>query len=128
MGSRLFGVATILACLLIGKTGHAQCPSLVPKPHPDPNPFSLEQEEILGGLVLDDFRRDYAVLPPELASHLNDIAGRLGRVLPHSGQSYRFAIVDIPQANAYSYPGGVIVISRKLLAATASDDEVAGII
>lgn len=47
-----------------------------------------------------------------------------------SDQSYPFVfrIVDQPQANAFAFPGGQVLVTAKLLAAAGSADELAGIL
>jgi predicted Zn-dependent protease len=41
---------------------------------------------------------------------------------------YQFFVVDLPDANAFTVPGGRIYVTRKLIAFAASEDELAGVL
>src|SRR2546423_7915126 len=41
---------------------------------------------------------------------------------------YQFFVVDLPDANAFTSPGGRIYVTRKLIAFAASEDELAGVL
>jgi predicted Zn-dependent protease len=63
---------------------------------------------------------------------LNEYLGRVGQkvaaALPQRQFSYRFAVVDQIEPNAFAAPGGYVFVSRGLLALAQSEDELAGVI
>src|SRR6185295_15327640 len=63
----------------------------------------------------------------KLTAYVKDIGERLVRHLPPTGLKFQFFIIDIPDANAFNTPGGYIFISRKLIAFTKTEDELAGV-
>jgi WD40 repeat protein len=92
------------------------------------NIFSPEQEMILGDLIYQKMAADTRYLHDEkLLAYIRDIGDRLVRHMPPTGLKFRFFIIDIPEANAFNTPGGYIFISRKLIAFTQTEDELAGV-
>jgi len=92
------------------------------------NIFSPEQEMIFGDLNYQRMAADSRYLQDEkLLSYIRDIGERLVRHMPPTGLKFRFYIIDIPEANAFNTPGGYIFISRKLIAFTQTEDELAGV-
>jgi predicted Zn-dependent protease len=63
----------------------------------------------------------------KLLAYVRDIGDRLVRHLPPTGLKFQFFIIDIADANAFNTPGGYIFISRKLIAFTKTEDELAGV-
>ena len=93
------------------------------------NIFSPEQEMILGELTYQNLAREMRfVRDPQLVAHLNTIGARLIKHLPPTGLKFQFFIVDIPDANAFNVAGGYVFVSRKLIALTNNEDELAGVI
>ena len=93
------------------------------------NVFSPDQEMVLGDLVYRHMSSELRLVKePALVSYVNTIGERLIAFLPPTGLKFRFFIVDIPEANAFVIPGGNVFISRKLIAFTNSEDELAGVI
>ena len=72
-------------------------------------------------------RRDYRVIDDEIADNLRRIGGRLLAQAPPSNLKFEFYIVDYPDVNAFYVPGGHVYITRKLIAASKSEDELAGV-
>ena len=92
------------------------------------NIFSPEQEMILGELNSQRMANETRYLQDEkLTAYVKDIGERLVRHLPPTGLKFQFSIIDIPDANAFNTPGGYIFISRKLIAFTKTEDELAGV-
>jgi WD40 repeat protein len=92
------------------------------------NIFSPEQEMILGELNSQRMANETRYLQDEkLTAYVKDIGDRLVRHLPPTGLKFQFFIIDIPDANAFNTPGGYIFISRKLIAFTKTEDELAGV-
>ena len=92
------------------------------------NIFSPEQEMILGELNSQRMARETRYIQDEkLLAYVREIGERLVRHLPPTGLKFQFFIIDIPDANAFNTPGGYIFISRKLIAFTKTEDELAGV-
>ena len=92
------------------------------------NIFSPEQEMILGDLNYQRMSGDTRFIQDEkILAYIRDIGDRLVRHLPPIGIKFQFFIIDIPTANAFNTPGGYVFISRKLIAFTKTEDELAGV-
>ena len=92
------------------------------------NIFSPEQEMILGDLNYQRMAADTRYLQDEkLLAYIRNIGDRLVRHMPPTGLKFQYFIVDMPEANAFNTPGGYIFISRKLIAFTQTEDELAGV-
>jgi WD40 repeat protein len=92
------------------------------------NIFSPEQEMILGELNYQRMAGDTRYIQDEkLLAYVREIGDRLVRHLPPTGLKFQFFIVDIPDANAFNTPGGYVFLSRKLIAFTKTEDELAGV-
>lgn len=92
------------------------------------NIFSPEQEMILGELNRERMAGETRYLQDEkLLAYVREIGDRLVRHLPPTGLKFQFFIIDIPDANAFNTPGGYVFLSRKLIAFTKTEDELAGV-
>jgi len=92
------------------------------------NIFSPEQEMILGELNYQRMAGEHRYLQDEkLLAYVREIGDRLVRHMPPTGLKFQFFIIDIPDANAFNTPGGYVFISRKLIAFTKTEDELAGV-
>ena len=92
------------------------------------NIFSPEQEMILGELNRQRMAGETRYLQDEkLLAYVRGIGERLVRHLPPTGLKFQFFIIDIPDANAFNTPGGYVFLSRKLIAFTKTEDELAGV-
>ncbi|HEX6716681.1 MAG TPA: M48 family metalloprotease [Pyrinomonadaceae bacterium] len=92
------------------------------------NIFTPEQEMILGELNAQRMASETRYIQDEkLLAYVREIGERLVRHLPPTGLKFQFFIIDIPDANAFNTPGGYIFISRKLIAFTRTEDELAGV-
>ncbi|HYV13299.1 MAG TPA: M48 family metalloprotease [Pyrinomonadaceae bacterium] len=92
------------------------------------NIFSPEQEMILGELNSQRMASETRYIQDEkLLAYVREIGERLVRHLPPTGLKFQFFIIDIPDANAFNTPGGYVFISRKLIAFTKTEDELAGV-
>ena len=65
---------------------------------------------------------------PGLSEVPDAIAARLLRHLPPNEYKFQFTVIEIPSANAFAMAGGRIFVSRRLVAALQSEDELAGIL
>lgn len=93
------------------------------------NIFTPQQEMDLGDAIAEQVQRDFRVIEDDATTaHLRRIGERIVRQMPQTGLQFRFFLFDIPEANAFTLPGGRIYVSRKLIALTRSEDELAGVI
>src|SRR5215813_814311 len=95
----------------------------------EPNAFSEEQEVFLGDAIAEHIQHNYKVIEdPEVTAYLTTIGERLTKQLPLTRLRFQFFLVDLPDANAFVLPGGRIYVSRKMVAFTQSEDELAAVI
>ncbi|HUQ49707.1 MAG TPA: M48 family metalloprotease, partial [Terriglobales bacterium] len=92
------------------------------------NIFTEEQENYLGDIIADQFERNFNVVEGDLAGRLQEIADKLTKQMPPSKILIRVKLVDIPEVNAFAFPGGRVYVTRKLVVAGRNDDEIAGVI
>ncbi len=125
-------LAALLVLTIISPVLAQQQPCTPPVALPtttDPNIFTEEQEIYLGDAVAEHIQRNYKVIEDaELTAYLTSIGNRLTKHLPLNRLRFQFFLVDLPDANAFVIPGGRIYVSRKLVAAAHSEDELAGVI
>ena len=93
------------------------------------NVFSDLQEADLGDVMAESLASEISLVEDEaLNRHLQDIGDRLIRYLPPNKFRFRFALIELHQANAFSLVGGRIYVSRKMVVLTQNDDELAGVL
>ena len=121
-----------LFLLIVSATvAQQQCalPVLLKPLPPGKNIFSGQQESDLGDIEAESLAASIPMFEDDsLQDHLRQVGGRLALYLPVSGFRIRFFLVELPEANAFSLPGGRVYVSRKLVAMARSDDELAGIL
>ena len=132
--------ALLTLCLCAASPAAQQTAATAPPPQPCQQPaisaatrarsiFSPRQEMELGDVIAERVQRDYRVIEdPETTGYLRRLGERLAAQLPPSEMRYQFFIIDAPDANAYTAPGGRIYVTRKLIAFAASEDELAGVL
>ena len=92
------------------------------------NILSPEQEMILGELNYQRIAGETRYIQDQkLLAYVREIGEKLVRHMPPTGLKFQFFIIDIPEANAFNTPGGYVFISRKLIAFTKTEDELAGV-
>jgi hypothetical protein len=95
----------------------------------EPNIFTEEQEGYLGDAIAEHIQRDHHVIEdPDVIQYLTRIGERLSKHLPLNRLRFQFFLVDMPDANAFVMPGGRIYVSRKLVAAAQTEDELAAVL
>ena len=93
------------------------------------NLFSPEQEMIFGDLTFENLADEIRLIRDEkLLAYASNIGARIAKHLPPTGLRFQFHLMDIPEANAYNIPGGHVLLSRKLIAFSNNEDELAGVI
>ncbi len=93
-----------------------------------PNIFSDQQEQYLGDAMAEMTEADLRLAPESASQTLTRIGDRLLAALPPTSLHYRFRVYESGELNAFSLGGGRVYVSRKLIAATANEDELAGIL
>ena len=92
------------------------------------NIFNNRQEQDLGDALAEYFESDMRIAPPSADDKLTRLGERLLATLPSTGIHSRFRIYDSGEINGFSTAGGHVYISRKLIAAVRSEDELAGVV
>jgi WD40 repeat protein len=93
------------------------------------NIFTDAQESDLGDAMAESSIRELQEVDNEvLSAHLVEVAGQLLPYLPPNQFRFRFSLMDFPEMNAFSFAGGRVFVSRKLVAFARSDDEIAGVL
>lgn len=130
MGRLLTFVSFLFFCSAIPALAQEECrpPEVVFNANAD-NLFTLEQEQYLGEILQERSRRDFRVIDdPALTAYIRRIGERIEKHLPESGITFRYHVVDQPEANAFIHAGGYVYVTRKLIALAKSEDELAWVI
>lgn len=93
------------------------------------NIFNAQQEQDLGNVYAEiEDAHIRLVSDPAAADYLEKIGGKLLAALPPSEFHFRYKVVDSWQVNAWSIAGGHVYVTRKLIAAAANEDQIAGVL
>jgi WD40 repeat protein len=96
---------------------------------PGANIFSEQQESDLGDVMAERVSQTITILHDDgLTVHLQQLGDQFLRYLPQTKLRYQFFLIDLPEPNAFSLPGGRVYVSRKIVALARNDDELAGIL
>ena len=94
--------------------------------------FSVESEEKLGDLIVENiFKNDPAykeIKNPALDSAVNIISKRLLEKTGLTDYQYHIRVIDNPQVNAFTLPGGNIFILSGLIKFSENPEEVAAVL
>jgi predicted Zn-dependent protease len=118
--SSVLAVALIVACASVTNpvTGDREWTTMTPERERELGEQAALQVEREIGLVED----------PELQAYVDGIGRRLARFSPRQDVTYRFAVAEMAEPNAFALPGGWVYVSRGLLALTNSEAELANVI
>jgi predicted Zn-dependent protease len=126
------GVTAALGLLVFSNAIAAQqgCPPpVIPKPDTHQDIFDDRQEMDLGDAIAEHAQREFLVIDDEdLTGYVQRVGQKLLAKAPPSDLKVQFFLFDLPVANALTFPGGRIYISRKLVAMTRNEDELASVI
>ena len=86
------------------------------------NIFSEQQESDLGDAIAEHIQREFKVIDDDVTMAVRRVGENLLRQLPPSNIRFQFFLVDVPTANAFSFPGGRVYVTRKLVATTRNED------
>jgi WD40 repeat protein len=125
-----FGFLLFSSLMALQSVSQESCPALtVPQVIPGTNIFNTQQEMWLGEAQAAAIDQSVATLPDAaLTAYLQGIVDRLATNLPPGHVRFIVKLMDLPNAEAFSIAGGRIYISRKIVAVTRSEDEMAGIL
>lgn len=88
--------------------------------------FTPEEERALGRVVAARVLGNYPLLHDEARTRYLDLVGQtLARQVGRPGVIWRFALLDTDVVNAFSCPGGYILVTRGLLDACRNEAELA---
>jgi WD40 repeat protein len=130
MGTKLACLAVLILSFLFAGTVYSQnaCPApSYTMPAKSPNIFTEQQDVDLGDAQAEQIQNVYRVIDDDVTDYIRRVGQRLVSQLPASSLHYQFYLVDLPSVNAFALPGGRVYISRKLVAACKSEDELAGV-
>jgi hypothetical protein len=96
----------------------------------DFRPMSLEDEYHLGRIVAAQVLRNYKALDEPITSYLNTVLRHLAESSPRPlmFRGYLAVLLDAPVPLAMSAPGGFVFISKPLLRALKSEEELAAVL
>ncbi|MBS1841351.1 MAG: M48 family metalloprotease [Acidobacteria bacterium] len=104
-------------------------PPQIPAPDPKKDIFSDKQEMDLGDAIAEQLQRSFLVIDDEdLTGYVQHIGQKLLAQAPPTGLQLQFFLYDSPEANAETMPGGRVYVSRKLVAMTRNEDELASVL
>lgn len=93
------------------------------------NIFTPQQEVDLGDVEAERIERTAHVIhDDELATYLNHIVDRILAQMPLTQLHFRVMLIDLPDVNAFSLPGGRIYVARKMVAFARNEDEIAALL
>lgn len=91
--------------------------------------LTVEQEQALGEAIAAQVERNYLVIEDDpVGDQLRRIGRRIAEHVPDPSFRFTFNLVDIPVVNAFTLPGGRIYVTRKLVALSRTEDELAGVL
>jgi len=132
-------ILCLLLCALIftGETVRADAPVQAPPPATTPAPnhahlsptATTPAETALGKKTCELIEKECKLVKDEKAiARLNTIASNIVPYTQRPDVVYQCKILDTPGINAESIPGGYIYVTKGLLDAVESDDELAGVL
>jgi Peptidase family M48 len=128
--SAAFCLAFIPVCLAQAPDDNTPCPAAPSVLNTGgANMFNDQQEQYLGDAIAEWLEPDLKLIPHSGENdYLTSIGQKLLAVLPPSGIHFQFRLYDSGELNAFSVAGGRVYISRKLVIAAQSEDDIAGVI
>jgi hypothetical protein len=122
----LASLAAVAATALEAQDDRACELPVAPRPA-EQNIFTAQQERDLGD-AMHEHEQLRVIEDAELNAYLERIGDRLLGYMPATDLRFRYSLWNYPIATAVSLPGGRIYVTRKLVAAARSEDEVAGVL
>jgi WD40 repeat protein len=93
-----------------------------------PGLMNEKQENYFGDVFAEQLQYQFLVIEDDITDNIRRIGQRLLDQAPSSELKFQFFLVEYPQLNAFSLPGGKVYVTRKLVAACQSEDELVGVL
>jgi predicted Zn-dependent protease len=123
---RVFRRIAVIVMSLLALTHCAQYPF---KGDKNLELMSEQQEIQMGAQAHPDVLQEYPALDNSaLQTYVNEVGQRLARQSRRPSLQWHFTVVDSPDVNAFSLPGGYVYITRGILAYLNSEAELAAVI
>lgn len=91
--------------------------------------LSKSDEAQIGRSIMRQIRASGSLVDdPQITEYINDIGHRISAYANDGGQKFTFFVIDDPSINAFALPGGYIGVHTGLIAASRSEDELAGVL
>lgn len=89
----------------------------------------LQEEKLLGKFLLESFIKDYGSYHnhSDLNKYLQLTGTNISYQFGRSDLTFKFGILDTDEVNAYSLPGGYVLLTRGLLARIKNESELAAV-
>ncbi len=122
----LIGLLSVM--VVIPTFGQQECQLAVPTV-PGKIMFDQQQEGYLADAIVRNYRATHRVIEDKsLIGPLQKIGARLADNVRDRAMNPEFTLIDLPEANAYTFPGGHIYVTKKLVGIARSEDELAGVL
>lgn len=120
----------VLVALTFVACAWADCrPANTVYAHREGDLFNDAREADLGDAVAEQLEPDLRLIQaPSETAFLAELSKQLLGNSPSTGIQFRFALADSPYANAFVLPGGRVYITRKLVAALQTPDQLAAVV
>jgi Peptidase family M48 len=129
---RFAGFGALVCLCIFEQPARAQQGCVSPSQFPTaegPNIFTPQQEVELGEVLAEQLQKNFRVIEDDaLTAYARQVADRILRQFPPTQLHFQVFLIDLPEANAFSLPGGRIYLSRKLIGFLHSEDELAGLL
>ena len=124
----LLTIATAALLVMIGQPTTAEV-NLPDMGSPVDAVLSKSDEAQIGRAIMRQIRASgMLVEDPLITEYINEIGHRISAHANDGGQKFTFFVVDAPTINAFALPGGFIGVHTGLIAASRSEDELAGVL
>jgi predicted Zn-dependent protease len=91
--------------------------------------YSTDKEVRMGQKLSKKVIKRYGLCEDEeMQERVKDIGAKIASVSDRDDLEYHFAVIDDEEVNALALPGGYVFVSRGLMEAADSDDEIAAVV
>jgi len=91
--------------------------------------YGTDKEIALGESIARQVEHEYKLAEdPLIQKRVEDIGRKIASICDRKELDYHFKVLDDPEVNAVSLPGGFVYINKGLIEKVSSDDELAGVI
>ena len=91
--------------------------------------YSTEREVQMGRSISKQVAEQLKIAQdPLMTKRVKDIGKKIVAVCDRKDIDYEFDVIDDPEVNAFSLPGGFVYVNSGLVEKVANDDELAGVI